>query len=264
MTKSGPNRAALTVLFVALVTAAGTAAADEEAVEIRGRTYFAAGQYQQALDIYVKLYAETLHPTYMRNIGRCYQNMGEPDKAIQAFREYLRKAPSVDTKQRAEVEHFIAEMEEMKRQRQEASHPRSSSGLQPPEPNPPLLVSAPNPATPSAPTETRSPRRTAGYVVGAAGLATGAAALLHFLWNKGRNDRFQEEMSMDEELASSIHNQSVVTVTLGVASAALLATGIALVVTAPRARTATLGIVPAAHAHAVLLGPGSVTWRVTW
>ncbi|MEA2696869.1 MAG: Anaphase-promoting complex, cyclosome, subunit 3, partial [Myxococcales bacterium] len=226
MTKSGPNRAALALLFVVFATAAGTAAADEEEVELRGRTYFAAGQYQQALDIYVKLYAETLHPTYMRNIGRCYQRMGEPDKAIQAFREYLRKASSLDTKQRAEVERFIAEMEELKWQRQQAPHPPPAPGVLPaPEPTPNVLLSAPDPAAaPSASTGTRSPRRTAGYVVGAAGLATGAATLLHFLWNKGRNDKFQEEMSMDAELASSIHNQSVVTVTLGVASAALLAT----------------------------------------
>ena len=53
---------------------------------------FAAGDYRQALEIYVKLYAETLHPTYLRNIGRCQQNLGEAEKAISSFREYLRKA----------------------------------------------------------------------------------------------------------------------------------------------------------------------------
>jgi tetratricopeptide (TPR) repeat protein len=266
MTKSEPNRAALAVLFVFIALAAGTAAAGEEEVELRGRTLFAGGQYPQALDIYVRLYAETSHPTYMRNIGRCYQRMGEPDKAIQAFREYLHKAPSLDTKQRGEVEGFIAEMEALKRQRQEGSPPPPSLSVQPaPEPTAPLLLSAGGPAAPSAPTPKRSVRRTAGYVVGAAGLATGAAALLHLLWNKGRNDRFQEEMSTSAALASSIHNQSAVTVTLGVASAALLATGIALIVTAPEVPATASATVPAAAStQAVLLAPASVAWRMTW
>jgi hypothetical protein len=221
------------------------------------------------LEIYVKLYAETLHPTYMRNIGRCYQSMGEPDKAIQAFREYLRKAPGLDTKQRAEVDRFIAEMEELKGQRLEAPRSPPSPGVLPaPGPTPPVFVSPDNataPAALDALTGKRNLRRTAGYVVGAAGLATGAAALLHLLWNKGRNDKFQDEMSMDAELASSIHNQSVVTVTLGVASAALLATGIALVATAPPSPTGAPGVIaPAAGTHAVLLAPRSIAWRVTW
>ena len=33
-----------------------------------------------------------MHPTYLRNIARCHQNLGNPDKAISSFREYLRKA----------------------------------------------------------------------------------------------------------------------------------------------------------------------------
>ena len=59
---------------------------------MKARTHFAAGEYKQALDIYARLYAETMHPTYLRNIARCHQNLGDADKAISSFREYLRKA----------------------------------------------------------------------------------------------------------------------------------------------------------------------------
>ena len=62
------------------------------APSMKARTHFAAGEYKEALDIYVRLYAETMHPTYLRNIARCHQNLGNADKAISSFREYLRKA----------------------------------------------------------------------------------------------------------------------------------------------------------------------------
>ncbi len=86
-------------------------AAGNDPREMRAREAFAAGRYQDAIDMFAKLYAETLHPTFLRNIGRCYQNMEVPDKAISSFRDYLRKAGSIPAAERAEVEGFIAEME---------------------------------------------------------------------------------------------------------------------------------------------------------
>jgi hypothetical protein len=88
--------------------------------ELKAREAFAAQRYQDALDLFAKLYAETLHPIYLRNIGRCYQNLGQPDHAITSFREYLRKAKNPTADETREVEGYIKEMEELKR-RQEAS-----------------------------------------------------------------------------------------------------------------------------------------------
>src|SRR5690242_10745546 len=82
---------------------AGGEGRGDGARELKAREDFAAGRYQQALDAFAKLYAETLHPTYLRNIGRCYQNMGEPDKAITSFRDYLRKHKTITSDERAEV-----------------------------------------------------------------------------------------------------------------------------------------------------------------
>ena len=95
--------------------AAAAAAASAEDQDLKARKLFAAGDYRQALELYVNLYAETLHPTYLRNIGRCQQNLGEADKAIGSFREYLRKAKDLSPAQRQEIEGYIAEMEELKR-----------------------------------------------------------------------------------------------------------------------------------------------------
>jgi tetratricopeptide (TPR) repeat protein len=118
---------------------AGQARGQEDDPEVTARTYFAAGKYQEALDIFAKLYAHTLHPTYLRNIGRCYQNMGRPDEAITAFREYLRKAGTLDPNQQAEIDRYIAEMEALKAQREA----KTAAGPAPPAPAPAPSTAAP-------------------------------------------------------------------------------------------------------------------------
>src|SRR5882672_6044299 len=88
---------------VAPLVVAGAARAETDQREMQAREAFAAGRYQDAADLFAKLYAQKLHPNYLRNIGRCYQNMGEPDKAISSFREYLRKAKSIRADERQEI-----------------------------------------------------------------------------------------------------------------------------------------------------------------
>src|SRR4051812_1973988 len=102
--------AVLSVVMSALLAPSAWAAATDKR-EMRAREAYAAGQYKEALDLYVKLYAEKLHPTYLRNIGRCYQLLGDPDKAINSFHEYLHKAGKLTTSERAEVEGYIHDME---------------------------------------------------------------------------------------------------------------------------------------------------------
>src|SRR5512140_2433162 len=113
-------RAALALLLVAAFVSAGVTATPSQALaakkkeekkkddrkpqEMQARAAFAAGRYAEALDIFANLYAETLHPTYLRNIGRCYMNMDQPDKAGTSFREYLRKAKDLTPEERQEVE----------------------------------------------------------------------------------------------------------------------------------------------------------------
>lgn len=131
------------VLAVALFASRGARAESTDDLELTARTHFAASEYQAALDIYARLYARTLHPTYLRNIGRCYQNLGQPDKAISAFREYLRKAKTVTADERTEVEGFIREMEALERSQEEkAKAPAAAPAPAAPAPN----LSAPPPA----------------------------------------------------------------------------------------------------------------------
>jgi tetratricopeptide (TPR) repeat protein len=133
-------------LGVAMLAARAEAATDQR--ELKAREDFVAGRYQDALDLFAKLYAETLHPNYLRNIGRCYQNLGEPDRAISSFHDYLRKAKGVTSDERKEIEGYIKEMEELKRQREAAATspatppPTGSAGA----PVTPLPSASPPPA----------------------------------------------------------------------------------------------------------------------
>lgn len=135
------------LLAVAFIATALTATAHaEDTQEIEARKAYAAGRYKEAIDLYSNLYASTLHPTYLRNIGRCYQNLEEPQLAITSYQEYLRKA-NVTPAARREVEGFIAEMEALKKRQAAASTPAPT----PMVPAPPApAVSAPAAPAPSS------------------------------------------------------------------------------------------------------------------
>jgi tetratricopeptide (TPR) repeat protein len=141
------------VLLVAFVSPLPAAA--EDGAELKARTHFAASEYKEALAIYARLYAETLHPTYLRNIGRCHQNLGDPDKAISSFREYLRKAKDLPTDQRAEIEGYIAEMEQLKQSRAAAAAPKATAPPPAAESGPVLL--GPPTVTERAPPDAAEP-----------------------------------------------------------------------------------------------------------
>ncbi len=139
--------AAQTLVPANQAQAAGKKRVDKR--EVEARQAFAAGQYQQALDLYAQLYADKVHPTYLRNIGRCYQNLQEPDKAINAFRDYLRQAKDLSSAEKSEIDGYIAEMEAMKAQQEgaaQASAAKAAAAQQPalPPANPTVAPIASN------------------------------------------------------------------------------------------------------------------------
>jgi tetratricopeptide (TPR) repeat protein len=174
-------------LVVSAAFASPAAAEDETTAERQARTYFATGDYKQALEIYARLYVETMHPTYLRNIGRCQQNMGEADKAISTFREYLRKAKNLTPDQRAEIDGYIAEMEQLKRSQSQSQSTITvvpPPATPPPSASPPPLVDqpavvasrSPAPESDAAPFYTRT-----WFWVGAAALVAGSVTAVFLL-----------------------------------------------------------------------------------
>jgi hypothetical protein len=111
----GP-RAALSAALALVLLAAGartSAAAPEDEREraVRAKKACAAAKVEEGVEILAGLFAETNDLTYVYNQGRCYQQNGIPDKAINRFREYLRRATDITAEDRREVEQFIVELE---------------------------------------------------------------------------------------------------------------------------------------------------------
>ena len=177
----GRARRCLGAMLVVLLTAfqAPARADGEESAEMRARTYFASAHYQEALDLYARLYAETLHPTYLRNIARCYQGLRDPDKAISSFQEYLRKAKDLSPEQRAEIDGYLAEMEQLKKSRATAAvAPPPAPAPPPPDTSSPALLDSPAVVTKRAPDAEPGPVYTRWWfwasvaAVAAAGITT--------------------------------------------------------------------------------------------
>jgi hypothetical protein len=124
--------------------------------------------------------------------------------------------------------------------------------------SPPPLAMAPAPASPPpenagprnpAKADTTGPWHTAGFVLAGAGVAAGIGGVVHYAWNRERHADweaeqarltaepppldYRERAAANNELADSIERASAVTVGLFVASGALVAGGLALVVVDP-------------------------------
>ena len=125
--------ALLGLMVVALLGLSGVARADH-ASEMKAREDFAAGRYDDALELFAKLYAETLNPVYLRNIGRCHQKLRHPDKAIDAFKDYLVKGKKISKDERAEINGYIKEMEAL---RDEQAQQQEAAPVVTPTPSPP-------------------------------------------------------------------------------------------------------------------------------
>jgi hypothetical protein len=135
--------AALGAVLVMVLAFAGAAHADH-AGEMKAREAFAAGRYDEALQTFAKLYAETLNPIYLRNIGRCQQKLKQPDKAIDAFHDYLIKGgKKISADEKAEINGYIKEMEALRDE--QAAKQQATPPVVPVEPIQPVQPEGPPP-----------------------------------------------------------------------------------------------------------------------
>jgi len=71
-----------------------------------GRKHYADGEFNEAADHFVKAYDLTHAPELLYNLARCYEHLGENERAADQYEMYLRMSP--DAEDRAEVEQKIA------------------------------------------------------------------------------------------------------------------------------------------------------------
>ena len=144
MRRTSIGRLGVVLGFVFAFLLAVPEARADRATEMKAREAFASGRYDDALGLFAKLYAETLHPVYLRNIGRCHQKMRQPEKAIDKFREYLAKEKKISADERKEIDGYIKEMEALQEEQARQATP-------PPPANPPPPVTPIQPTSPPPP-----------------------------------------------------------------------------------------------------------------
>jgi hypothetical protein len=159
-------------LGVTLVAVSAGGAQPDRATEIRARKAFASGHYDEAIDLFAQLYAETLHPVYLRNLGRAHQMAGHTTQALDFFRQYLRKGRSITAAERSEIEGYIAALEAQDGQ---PNRPPVQATDLPPERHDPMMMTTSPPAR-SGPTPMVR-RWWFWTLLGAMALGAGAAAL---------------------------------------------------------------------------------------
>ncbi len=130
------RRGVLLGLVIAVLLGLSGVAHADHATEMKAREDFAAGRYDDALERFAKLYAETLNPVYLRNIGRCQQKLRHPDKAIDAFKDYLVKGKKLSTEERAEINGYIKEMEALRDEQARQQQAAAPVNPAPPSPAP--------------------------------------------------------------------------------------------------------------------------------
>src|SRR5687767_12112847 len=68
------------------------------------------GQFEEAAKHYEQAYRLVLDPALLFNIGQSYRLAGRPERAIPAYKAYLRTAPA-NASNRGQVERRVAELE---------------------------------------------------------------------------------------------------------------------------------------------------------
>jgi hypothetical protein len=105
------------------------------------------GHYEEAASIFLQLSLDNPDmPVFVRNLGACYYYLRRPEPALSNLREYMHKKKDLEPDDRAEVERWIAEMDQL---RQRGSAPatgpvRGAATVPPPAPAP--AAASPPPA----------------------------------------------------------------------------------------------------------------------
>ena len=112
------------------------------------------GSYEEAAAVFLQLSIDNPGmPVFVRNLGACYYYLRRPDPALSNLREYLVKKKDVTPEDRAEVEGWIAEMDQL---RQHGSAPAAAAlpvapmppAYSPPPPAAPVVMPETPPAAP--------------------------------------------------------------------------------------------------------------------
>jgi tetratricopeptide (TPR) repeat protein len=113
----------------------------------KARRQYEVGQFEEALDNFSLAYERAPLPGFLFNIGQCHRNLGHPQRATFAFRQYLRLAP--DAPDRAAVEKLIQDLESERKAKASAVVTQTSTMAVASPPMPPIPLPIVPPQEPS-------------------------------------------------------------------------------------------------------------------
>jgi hypothetical protein len=247
-----------TCLFL-LVLVTPALAADRPSQRSRdARKACLTGDYHKGIEILADLFIETKDPIHLFNQGRCLEQSHQWQDAIDRFREYLRKSPSLSSEDAADTNKHIADCEGfLEKEKGTASpppiqpQPTVTTGAPVPPPRPdaaerPAIASRAEPTTTSG-----SGLRTAGWIVAATGVAAVATGVaLNVKANSVADELWQKQSQSKQSQHDTLKTWSWVSYAAG---AAFVATGATLYLLGRRAGNATkdvnVALLPAADAN---------------
>ena len=108
---------ALILALMALDQRATAAGLDKKgsAAAKKATQLYKQGNYEEAATIFLQLSVDNPDmPVFVRNLGACYYYLRRPEPALSNLREYLHKKKDITPDDSAEVERWIAEMDQLR------------------------------------------------------------------------------------------------------------------------------------------------------
>jgi hypothetical protein len=222
------NACLLTLFFSTPALAADVQARNREA-----KKACLTGDYRKGMEILADLFIETNEPIHIFNQARCLEQSHQWEGAIDRFREYLRKSPTLDAKYVADTNKHIADCEALlEREKGLAPVASRSQSAATPEPVHPPAANAVETASVVATSEDHpnagSGLRTAGWILGGTGVAAIATAVvLNIKANAAADALWTQQSQHKESQYDTLRTWSWIAYGAGAVS---LATGAALYV----------------------------------
>jgi tetratricopeptide (TPR) repeat protein len=189
------HRLAVVVALVVLATPAGAGRAaaadpppdgavppdDPENARLfeRALLHYDTHEYDQAIDLFRQLYERTRSPALLFNLGQAYRLKGDCPKAVDLYREFIRRDPSSPDLARAKAK--LAELEPCKpTPPAQGESPGAVPAPPAAVPAPPLAVTAPSapPARPALVADSPAPAKAEPAFAGRGASARGGGAVL--------------------------------------------------------------------------------------
>ena len=170
--------ASLACMITTLTCASAVLGQPQDPREMKAYRNCLSGKVEAGVALLAEIFIQTKEINLIYNQGRCYEQNGRAEQAVNRFREYLRVAKNLTAAEKAEVNRHIDDCLAMQAEQKPAPEPTPS---QPPGPPAASIANGQAPARPvppvasevvqPEPAPSHSGMSIAGAVVGGAGIA---------------------------------------------------------------------------------------------